>query len=933
MKIVKLRTNRLPNPLGFALNGAPRLSWVIEADKGTKATWAKVEIALDEGFEEIIFTSDKSEDIDSISYVPEGLEIQPRTRYYWRVTAETDGGEKATSQVAWFESSKEQEAWEADWISPDFDKEWHPILFTEFEVTKEIKSARAYLCGLGVYEAYLGGEKVGDEYLSPGLVAYDKWIPYQTYALDDMVKQGTNKLEIMLGNGWYKGRYGLVRRYTHQYGDEFSLIGEIVLEYTDGTSETITTNVTDWKAKRSTITGTILTCNIFDGEIRDDTFEDPAVYDVKLSKEDKSLLEPRRSPATKIMHRLKPVEVITTPAGETVLDMGQNMVGWVEFRCKAPKGSKVHLQFGEVLQEDNFYRDNMRTALCEYHYTSDGEEKIVRPYFTFYGFRYVKLTQWEGEVNPEDFTGCVLYSEMEQTGDIKTSNEKVNRLFENTLWGQRGNFLDVPTDCPQRDERMGWTGDAQVFFGTAAYNMDVSAFFDKFCYDLAQEQKVLDGDVPVVIPKHDVAQTGACGWGDAATIIPWNMYVRYGDRIFLENQYPSMKAWVDYVHGRDEATGGSRLWKGNFHYGDWLSLDAEGSKDNRFGGTERVYLASCFYRHSSLLTAKAARVLGKTEEAEYYEALSEEIRQAIIKEYFTTTGRLSLNTQTSLILALFMDIVPEEWREKTAYALRLKLIENEYHLRTGFLGTPYLCRVLSETGSNDIAYRLVLQEGFPSWLYQVNMGATTIWERWNSILPDGSISDTGMNSLNHYSYGSIIEWFYRNAAGINPIEEYPGFRRFRFAPQPHYFLPEVMASFDSPVGEIKSGWKVAENGEVTIQLTVPFGATAEVFLPHAEGTEYQDMQELTAGDYSFTYKPAKDTVLVFDMDTPIDVLYEYQDMQELLQKELPHLTSMMLFTMLASKRSLNDLRKEGILQLSDTDAAVLVEKMQQVPTK
>jgi len=625
------------------------------------------------------------------------------------------------------------------------------------------------------------------------------------------------------------------------------------------------------------------------------------------------------------MHSLQPVEIIHTPSGETVLDMGQNMVGWFEFVCKAPKGSEIHLQFGEVLQGGNFYRDNLRTALAEFKYVSDGSGKTVCQSFTFYGFRYVKLTKWSGDVNIQDFAGKVLYSKLKAAGHIETGNEKVNKLFENTLWGQRGNYLDVPTDCPQRDERMGWTGDAQVFFGTAAYNMDVAAFFSKYCYDLMREQQALGGTVPVVIPKHDVTQTGACAWGDAATIIPWNHYIQYGDASILERQYPSMKAWVDYIRRHDKKTGDTRLWRGDFHYCDWLALDGEDTIKNRFGGTDRTYLASCFYRYSSMLVSKAASVLGFDDDACYYKELSESVRDAVIKEYVTETGRLAVNTQTGYLLALYMDIIPEQWREKTAYALSLKLKESEFHLRTGFIGTPYLCRVLSANGYNNISYRLLLQEDFPSWLYEVNMGATTIWERWNSILPDGSISDTGMNSLNHYAYGSIIEWIYRDAAGINPIEAFPGFRKFRLTPKPDALIKNIKAEYHSPVGTIKSSWCYHENGDIEFNFTVPFGSSAIMSLPmHPEG---ETEETLSPGTYNYRYKPVDAGLINFD--TPINEIFKYPASVEVLLEELPIPAgnNIRMFREMTGSRSLRDFSVEGFFDLPDDEVNILLEKL------
>ena len=913
-------TNRMQNPLGVELGSTPRFSWVIETEEDTTGALAcRIQIALDEQFTISVWDSGFREDMDSISCPVPLISWRSRTRYYWRLALK-QGGRETGSGIAWFETAKLGEPWTAQWIGPDFNPAWHPVIFNTFLIKKKLCAGRIYICGLGLYELSINGVKAGNEQLSPGLCAYDKWLPYQTYDVTDLIRTGENNLEITLGNGWYKGRYGLNRKAAFHYGEEFACIAELYLSYEDGSSEVINTNTETWKARRSVIVDS----NIFDGEWRDDTLDTEKVYSVKKMNNNPDLLEACRSPGIKIMRRLKPVAVINTPAGETVLDMGQNMVGWLEFKNHAKSGEELHLQFGEVLQGGNFYRDNLRTALAEFRYTSDGREKIISPRFTFYGFRYVKLTKWYGPVNINEFTGLVLYSEMTETGKITTGNPMVNKLFENTLWGQRGNYLDIPTDCPQRDERMGWTGDAEMFAGTGSFNYDVYPFFTKYCYDLYQEQKALNGNVPVVIPKHDVAQAGACAWGDAATIIPWTMYVKYGDKAILEQQYESMKAWVDHIHRRDQETGGCHLWQGDFHYGDWLSLDVEDPIGNRFGGTDRTYLASCYYRYSALLASKAARVLGKKDDAEYYEKLSESVREAIIKEYLTPTGRLALTTQTAYLLALFMDIVPDEWREKTAYALKLKLKESNYHLRTGFIGTPFLCRVLSENGNNDIAYRLLLQEDFPGWLYEVKMGATTIWERWNSILPDGSISDTGMNSLNHYAYGSIIEWLYRNAAGIQPMESSPGFRRFRLAPQPSPRLGSLSAEYHSAAGLIKSSWAYLETGELELNCTVPFGTVAEFIMPEINDSK---VQELSAGEYHWRFIPESAKKPPFNFNTPISEFFKFPVSLKILEEEFPELTNLMLFKMMAGERSLNDFIREGFIKADCSRKKAIIRRM------
>ncbi|MEH7118779.1 family 78 glycoside hydrolase catalytic domain [Neobacillus vireti] len=899
MKIKNLKTNRITNPLGFDL-GRPRLSYVAYDTKAAKQTAAQIQVALDEEFTNSVFDSGKSTEIDSLAFeLP--LSLEPGTRYYWRVTVWADNGDMATSDAAWFETAKMEEPWEAKWITPHFDKEMHPVLVREFDLLKEVVSARAYVCGLGLYEMEINGEKAGNEYLTPNFNAYDKWLQYQTYDITDLVNKEQNTIEVGLGNGLYKGRFGFEGGETEIYGDQFALLCEIVINHADGTT-TIINSDESWKARKSPI----LFSGIYDGEIYDPSAKDAASYDVKSIDLGYDRLKARLSLPVVVKEELKPIEVIKTPAGETVLDMGQNMVGWIQFKTNAPKGAEIVLQYAELLQEGNFYQENLRTAKAEFRYISNGEESIVRPHFTFYGFRYVKVSGWNGEVNKDDFTGCVLYSDMDITGSIETSNPLVNKLFQNALWGQKGNFLDVPTDCPQRDERMGWTGDAQVFSGTAAFNMDTYAFFSKYGYDLSQEQSGLDGMVPMVVPMATVKGGGSSAWGEAATVIPWNVYLYYGDKAILEQQFDSMKGWVDFIKRADDASGARRLWTTGFHFGDWLALDGE-DPNSPMGGTETAFISSAYYCYSSMIVAKAAKVLGKEEIAKEYKQLSNEVRAAIQAEYFTSTGRLALTNQTALVVALFMDLVPEEHRNRLANDLRARLKKDKNHLKTGFVGTPYLCRVLSENGNNDLAYTLLLNKDYPSWLYAVTMGATTIWERWNSVLPDGKISGTDMNSLNHYAYGSIVEWMYRNVAGINPVEEKPGFRHVRLAPQPDYRLKFAKASLDSAAGLYESQWELTEEGELKFIFVIPFNATATVELPDAKlenvsinGRPLKNIEnnanqsgelvhvELSSGTWEIFYTPEIDYIKYFSTHMPLGEVLENQEAKHVLAETVPH---------------------------------------------
>ena len=549
----------------------------------------------------------------------------------------------------------------------------------------------------------------------------------------------------------------------------------------------------------------------------------------------------------RIMEKIHPVELIHTPAGEQVIDFGQNMTGWVEFTCREPEGTQILLQFGEILQGGNFYNENLRTAKQEYRYTAGGKNACVRPHFTFYGFRYVKVVGIS-KISLDDFTGCVIYSDMEKTGRITTSNPKVNRLFENALWGQKGNFLDVPTDCPQRDERMGWTGDAQVFCTTASYNMYTPAFYRKYLYDMRKEQDTMKGAVPHVVPDilgqierirkkkdkeaEEIAGStshSSCAWADAATVIPWTVYRMYGDKTLLKEQYGNMKAWVDRIRTIDvEKCGGKYLWNTGFHFADWLALDNY-HQDSSHGATDPYYVASVYYYYSASLTAKAAEVLGLEKDAEYYQEMADRVKEAIRREYFTSTGRLAVDTQTAMVLALKFDLAPEKFRDRLTADLCAKLVQENMHLRTGFVGTPFLCPVLTECGLVKEAYTLLLNEDYPSWLYEVNMGATTIWERWNSVLPDGSISDTGMNSLNHYSYGSIVEWMYRYMCGTDVQEGGAGFRRFVVKPYVDERFEWVSMEYNSACGKIASSWKKTKQG-YDFRVEVPFDTEAEFVL-------------------------------------------------------------------------------------------------------
>lgn len=488
--------------MGFAL-GKPHFSYVVEDAQGRKQEKAQIVVALDDEFQDIVYDSGMREDINSLSHeMPERL--MPSTRYFWKVRVKSDIGEECESVASWFETPREGE-WTGKWISPQADKNLQMTIYKVITLSGKVKRVRMYMLGLGIYELYLNGKKQGEEYLMPGLHGYDSWIQYQTYDLD--MQEGENLIEIMLGNGWYKGQFGL-NKPEENYGNRLTCIGEIVIWYEDGKKEVIGTDDT-WLAKRNHV----VESGIYSGEYQDDTLDLAQVYFTELTGKGTECLMPRLSPYLIAHERRHPMEIIYTPKGETVFDFGQNMVGWMVFHNTQKKGVRLLFQFGEILQQENFYRDNLRKAKAEFVYISDGIEKEVRPYFTFYGFRYVKVEGWEGEIKPEDFTAVSIYSDMDELGRIETSDPLVNQLFQNAKCGQKDNFLDVPTDCPQRDERMGWTGDAQVFSGTACYNMDTYAFYTKYGYDLYCEQRKAGGAVPDVVPAVNADGHTSTVWG------------------------------------------------------------------------------------------------------------------------------------------------------------------------------------------------------------------------------------------------------------------------------------------------------------------------------------------------------------------------------------------------------------------------------------
>ena len=820
MYISRLRVNHKKNPLGFNL-AKIHLSWEVKAVCGKWAVETRIIVSESSNMEKLVYDSGVQENYHENQMLV-SFDLKPRTRYYWQVEVKDDKGDCAKSNPAWFETGKLQESWTAKWIGTEENEKRMPLLYKEFELKEKPESVRWHVCGLGLYE----------EFLMPGYHCYDSFLEYQTLDVTELLSQGKNKIAVLLGEGWYKGRFGFDGDYRNLYGNQKKCIGELHIRYANGQEECIVTD-SSWKAEESSICEN----GIYDGEHIDETLEHK-MLSVEEIEETRPLVE-RFNPRIHKVEEFQPVSVKQEDEA-LLLDFGETVTGWVEITGAFETGQKVMMQYGEVLQKGRFYRDNLRTAKAEFTYVSKGKGETIRPHFTYYGFRYVKIKG----LNPEKeykFIAYRIMSDIERTGWVATDHDKVNHLLENTLRSQKCNFLDIPTDCPQRDERMGWTGDAGIFASTACFHMDSGSFFHHYMKNMQAEQEKCNGAIPFFVPRPKVKKeehtnpfyldSGAAVWGDAATLIPWRLYQFYGDKAMLEEQYPVMKAWVDYEYERTKENEIPYLWQNDRQLGDWLALD-NGNINNPIGKTDSGFIASVYHYWSTKMVKEAAESLG-LEESKVYAEREKEIRNAILNYYFPDKKFCLEYTQTACALLLYLKLYPEGEREVITAKLAELLKKNNGHLNTGFVGTPILCMALSENGQNQLAYDLLLNEDYPGWLHEVNLGATTVWERWNSLEEDGSISGTGMNSLNHYAYGSIAEWIYRYMCGLNPsIGEAV---KMTIYPMPDQRLKKAEGSWRSVFGKYVCAWNWKSEQEVVCNIEVPFNANARFILP--DGTE------------------------------------------------------------------------------------------------
>jgi alpha-L-rhamnosidase len=758
--------------------------------------------------------------------------------------------------------------WSASWITnPDAD-DIRPQRFRhEFSSQREVVRARLYVTSAGIHEVVLNGKVVGENLLAPGWTAYGSRLRYDTHDVTALIRSGDNVLGAVVADGWYRGHLTWDMK-RNVYGDRLGLLAQLEISYADGATHTISTD-SSWRCA----SGPWGAADLYNGESYDARAADEgwsqAAYDdrawpgaVVFAPPVGELVVPIGPPVRRTQE-LPVVEVLTSPTGKTLLDFGQNMVGWVRFSVDGEAGTTVTLRHAEVLELGELGTRPLRGAQATDRYTlRGGGPETWEPRFTFHGFRYVEVDGWPGKLDPAAFSGVVIHSDIEQTGAFSCSHELLNQLHRNVTWSMRGNFVDVPTDCPQRDERLGWTGDIQVFAPTATFLYDVGGFLADWLEDLLANQGA-DGAVPMVIPTEPIGPGTPGGffaaWGDAATVVPWTLYERYGDTDRLARQLASMQRWVDFIASR---TGDSLLWPAGFQFGDWL--DPAAPPDEPYlAKTDPMLVGTAYFARSAQITSEAARVLGHTETADRYAELASQVRQAFRDQYVAPSGRISSDAPTAYALALAFDLYEKPEQRAHAVDRLAELSEaGKYRIATGFVGTPLVLPVLSAAGDTRTAYRLMTETACPSWLYPVTMGATTVWERWDSMLPDGSINGGEMTSFNHYALGGVAEWMHQVIGGLAPAA--PGSRRLRIAPVPGRGVTSAECSLRTPYGLAACRWAL-DGTQVELEVDVPPNSFAVVIPP---GTG--EVHEIGSGTHRWVYAVA-DTVVDDWMDAPVEV--------------------------------------------------------------
>lgn len=842
--VTRLRVNYLENPLGLD-DPKPTLSWTLESDRpGAKQTHYRIRVAMTpEG--STLWDSGKVESDQQRWVVYDGEPIGATETAYWSVQAWDGDTEYEPSEISFWETGPSE--WEAKWIggiltgAPRTTSAL-PRLRKSFKVDKPVTQARLYITALGLYDAEINGARANNWNLAPGWTNYRKQVRYQAYDVSELIQQGENWINVDMGDGWYCGN--VEWRGRQLYGDRPKLLGELHLWFEGGAFAIVSTDESWEHAYGPRVEGDCIMGEAYDARR---TFEDWMPVKVFDHPEGLQVVS-TEGPANTVTEEIVPIER-KQYSGRQLFDLGQNMVGHVRLKVEANAGRTIWLKFGEVLDADGrLYTTNLRNARQTDYYTCAGSGiETWEPKFTFHGFRYVEVTGHGEPMLDDAITGVVIHSDTERVGDFVCSDPLINQLVKNIDWGWRGNSVDVPTDCPQRDERLGWTGDAQVFIRTATFFRDVNGFFAKYVQDLADSQE-LSGSIPPTAPNTNaVGGDGGPAWSDAFMICPWWLYRSYGDTKVIAKHYDAYKQFITYLGTTSQDQ--IRIFEGftGFKgFGDWLSIKAETPLD---------LIGTAYYAYSVELMAEFARILGNSADEAHYTGLHGEIRQAFIDKYVKPDGAVATGSQTSQVLALHFGLMPEELRSAAMEVLVKDIEARDWHLSVGFVGSSYLPYVLSDNGRMDVAYKLLHQQTWPSWLYAVTQGATTIWERWDGWTEENGFQDPGMNSFNHYAYGAIGEWLFTRVAGIDLDPDVPGFKQLRLKPMPGGELTFAGAKFESPYGLIESAWEI-RGDELDWNVVVPPNTSAVVSVPAGYGSVdgKSESFEVGPGQYRFVAK-------------------------------------------------------------------------------
>ncbi len=928
LKIYDLKCDYLNDPIGIG-RVDPVIEWKFEDKENRNVKQKAYKIKVTEN-DRIVWDTEKIDSEKNRDIIYSGLPLESTSIYQFEVKIWDETG-NSTAKAAFFETGLlSAEDWTAEWIEPIQDPAFHeppqlvfdlgktetrvdenkikmePAQFIrkDFLINKKIKRARIYATAHGIYYLRLNGNRVGDRQLAPGHSAYNDYLEYQSYDVTDyLFEESGNALAMVIGDGWFRGKVG-INGQSCQYGDKLAGLLQMEITFTDNSKKIICSDKS-WKSQ----SGPIKYADLFVGEKMDATlsfdgfdeygFDDTNWAGVEVKKYALSNLKGQMGAPVRICEVLKPQKIWTSKKGEVIVDVGQVVAGRTRLKVTGHRGTEIILDHTEVVDKDgNFYNNIIGKYVNQedtFILSGKGEE-IFDPEFTYHGFRYIRVIGFPGEPTLDNFEILILHSDMDQTVKFTCSDERLNQLQRNIVWSQKGNMVSIPTDCPQR-EKAGWTGDVQIFASTACVNMDMNAFFRRWLNNVAAEQ-LSDGQIPNIVPyppayhPNEVMPNNthcSAGWGDVAVILPWTMYQTYGDTTVLSDNYPMMKKWVEYIRYtaenelsdklKGEMTAERRewqkyLWNTNFHFGDWLTPSASYSEDGSdVDMAKSAFLTmdivpTIFYVYSTDLMIKTAEILGNKEDASYYEALNKKVRAAFQNEYIQSNGLIDTRLQGIYVLALKFNLIPEEFRQKAINRL-LELIKNNHNrLDTGFLSVPFLLDVLKESGKIDTAYDLLFQDECPSWLYEVKMGATTMWEAWQAILPDGSPTSV---SYNHYAFGCVGIWMYENIGGIQRCQ--PGYKESAIRPVLDKRISNASLEIDTVYGKIKNSWKIS-NGKMSMKVAVPANTKSKIYFPNMkEGLEHSSTDEklINTGDCSYVEVGSGEYEFVYALDEKVSL--------------------------------------------------------------